>query len=75
MMDTLERASRVDPSGYRHVTSGGSQGVSLPSPQPIVPTGPGHFIVASFPASIVGAAVAQQQTRMANVPRMGVPAL
>ena len=72
MIDTLERATRFDPSGYHPVASS-STPVRMSPPQPITPVGPSHFIIASFPASIVGAAVTQQQTRQANVPRFGIP--
>ncbi len=74
MIDTLERAASVDASGYRPVASGGGSSVAgMPSPQPVTPTGPSHYIIATFPAFIVGAAVTQQQTRQANVPRFGIP--
>ena len=87
-IDTLARAGAVDASGYGPVPAelGGGRmfgppGRALlgpsplagPPPQPLVPPGPRPGLIAKLPSSVLSPNVAQQQTRVAQVPFIDIP--
>lgn len=77
-VDTLERAASVDASKYRPVSGAGggplaASGLAGPPPQPLVPPGPRPGLIAKLPSAVLSPNIAQQQTRVAQVPFIDIP--
>src|SRR5690348_2545511 len=72
-IDTLERAGRLNPKGYRPVDAAPTQPTPTVSPQSLVPQQPQPFHISPLPASLTTPNVYQQQSRIAGVPHIDLP--
>lgn len=72
-MDTLSRASAIDPSGYHPVATGTGAIGGLSAPISLIPTAPRTLTICTLPMSVVAPHVAQQQSQVANLPCVAIP--